>query len=102
MFPRFKMGGGRPPLGLPQRKHVWKPESEGIDPISPDFVGRLKRPARSGETQSVGLVLVTKHRSTGASPVVTKSKSRRVYQKRGGVNQDGAPKSCLENDVRQR
>ena len=54
VFPRFKMGRGPPPLGLPQRKHVWKPESEGIDPISPDFAGRLRRPAKSGETNGWG------------------------------------------------
>jgi len=89
------MGRGWPPLGLPQRKHVWKPESEGI--VSPDFAGRLRRPAKW-----VGLVLVSKHRSTGASPVVTKSKSLGAYQKRGAVNQERAAKSFHENDLRQR
>src|SRR5436190_10567470 len=79
VFPRFKMGRGPPPLGLPQRKHVWKPESEGIVPISPDFAGRLRRPANQ-EKQMGGAgsgFQTSFHRGEpGTSPpVVTKSNS---------------------------
>ena len=87
----FQDGSWSATAGLAPAEACLETRERRHRPISPDFAGRLRRPAKSGETDVRGgtHVLVYKHRSTGASPVVTKSKSlkgvsekREVYQGR--------------------
>ncbi len=64
------------PPGSPRWNDVCKPERPAAHPVSPDFAGRLKRPAKSGEMGTMLRSLVSKHASAGASPAVADPKSQ--------------------------
>ena len=80
----FQDGSWSATAGLAPAEACLETSERRHRPHFPRFCWPLEAASKIRRNKWVGLVLVSKHRSTGASPVVTKSNSLGVYQKRGG------------------